>query len=85
MAIYMRVSTAEQSVDSQRQELLEFIERRDDLVLAGEYADVFSGTREKREQLDRLMTDAGQRKIDVVFFFDVASDPQGVVPRHRSA
>jgi DNA invertase Pin-like site-specific DNA recombinase len=60
------------NVDSQRQELLEFIERRDDLELAGEYADVISGTREKREHLDRLMIDARQRKIDVVVFFDLS-------------
>ena len=32
-AVYMRVSTACQDVDSQRQELLKFIERRDDLEL----------------------------------------------------
>ena len=51
-AIYMRVSTADQCVDSQRQELLQFIE--------------------KREQLDRLMIDARQRKIDVVLFFDLS-------------
>ena len=50
-AIYMRVSTADQSVDSQRQELQKFIERRDDLELVGEYADVISGTREKTEWL----------------------------------
>ena len=71
-AIYMRVSTADQCVDSQRQELLQFIGKREDLELAGEYADVISGTREKREQLDRLMIDARQRKIDVVLFFDLS-------------
>ena len=71
-AIYMRVSTADQSVDSQRQELVEFIGRRADLELVGEYADVISGTREKRDQLDRLMIDARQRKIDVVVFFDLS-------------
>ncbi len=71
-AIYMRVSTADQSVDSQRQELMEFIGRRADLELVGEYADVISGTREKRDQLDRLMIDARQRKIDVVVFFDLS-------------
>lgn len=54
-AIYMRVSTQDQCVDSQRQELLQFIEKRKDLELSGEYADVISGTREKREHLDRLM------------------------------
>ena len=71
-AIYMRVSTQDQCVDSQRQELLQFIEKRKDLELSGEYADVISGTREKREQLDRLMVDARQRKIDVVVFFDLS-------------
>ena len=71
-AIYMRVSTQDQCVDSQRQELLEFIEKRDDLELAGEYADVISGVREKRVELDRLMIDARQRKIDVVVFFDLS-------------
>jgi DNA invertase Pin-like site-specific DNA recombinase len=69
-AIYMRVSTQDQSVDSQRQELLGFIERRDDLALTDEYADVISGVREKREHLDRLLTDARQRKLDAVVFFD---------------
>jgi DNA invertase Pin-like site-specific DNA recombinase len=71
-AIYMRVSTQDQCVDSQRQELLQFIKKRKDLELSGEYADVISGTREKREQLDRLMVDARQRKIDVVVFFDLS-------------
>ena len=71
-AVYMRVSTQDQCVDSQRQELLEFIDKRDDLELAGEYADTISGTREKREHLDRLMIDARQRKIDVVVFFDLS-------------
>ena len=66
------VSTADQSVDSQRRELLEFIERRDDLELAGEYADVISGVRENRVELDRLMIDARQRKIDVALFFDLS-------------
>jgi DNA invertase Pin-like site-specific DNA recombinase len=70
--LYMRVSTADQSVESQRLQLLAFIEKRDDLDLVGEYSDVISGTREKRKDLDRLMTDARQRKIDVVVFFDLS-------------
>ena len=65
-AVYMRVSTADQCVDSQRQELLQFIEKRDDLELAGEYSDIISGVREKRVELDRLMTDARQQKLDAV-------------------
>ena len=42
-AIYMRISTHDQSVESQRHELRKFIEARDDLELAAEYADVISG------------------------------------------
>ena len=37
-AIYMRVSTQDQCVDSQRQELLQFIKKRKDLELSGECA-----------------------------------------------
>ena len=39
---------------------------------AGEYADVISGVREKRAELDRLIIDAKQRKIDAVLFFDLS-------------
>ncbi|MFP6644716.1 MAG: recombinase family protein [Candidatus Latescibacterota bacterium] len=42
-AIYMRVSTQDQSVESQRHELRRFIEARDGLVLVGEYEDIISG------------------------------------------
>ena len=63
-AIYMRVSTQDQSVESQRHELRRFIEARDDLVLIGEYEDVISGVTEKREQLDELMKAGRQRRID---------------------
>ena len=69
-AIYMRVSTQDQSVESQRHELRRFIEARDDLVLIGEYEDVISGVTEKREQLDELMKAGRQRRIDAVVFFD---------------
>ena len=69
-AIYMRVSTQDQSVESQRHELRRFIENRDDLVLVGEYEDVISGVTEKREQLDELMKAGRQRRIDAVVFFD---------------
>ena len=71
-ALYMRVSTACQDVDSQRQELLKFIEARDDLEFVEEYSDTISGVREQRVELDRLMTDARQKKIDCVVFFDLS-------------
>ena len=44
-AIYMRISTQDQSVESQRHELKRFVEARDDLELVGEYEDVISGVR----------------------------------------
>jgi DNA invertase Pin-like site-specific DNA recombinase len=50
----------------QTRELREYCERRG-WTVAGEYVDIgISGSKEKRPQLDRLMTDAHQRRFDVV-------------------
>jgi DNA invertase Pin-like site-specific DNA recombinase len=50
----------------QTRELQEYCERRGWNV-AGEYVDLgISGTKEKRPELDRLMTDAHRRRFDVV-------------------
>jgi DNA invertase Pin-like site-specific DNA recombinase len=68
VAIYARVSTNGngQSPEMQTCELREYIERRG-WQLAGEYVDVgISGTKEKRPELDRLMTDAHRRRFDAV-------------------
>jgi len=68
VAIYARVSTANNGQDPtmQTRELKEYAERRG-WELAGEYVDVgVSGTKEKREALDRLMADAHRRRFDVV-------------------
>lgn len=68
VAIYARVSTANNGQDPgmQTRELREYCERRGWSV-AGEYVDVgISGTKEKREALDRLMADSHRRKFDVV-------------------
>jgi DNA invertase Pin-like site-specific DNA recombinase len=67
-AIYARVSTANggQSPEMQLRELAEYCGRRGWKV-TGEYVDAgISGTKEKRPELDRLMTDAHRRKFDVV-------------------
>jgi DNA invertase Pin-like site-specific DNA recombinase len=56
----------------QTRELREYCERRG-WTVAGEYVDVgISGTKEKREALDRLMQDAHRRRFDcvVVWKFD---------------
>jgi DNA invertase Pin-like site-specific DNA recombinase len=56
----------------QLRELREYVERRG-WKLAGEYTDVgISGTKEKRPELDRLLTDAHRRRFNavVVWKFD---------------
>lgn len=68
VALYARVSTANNGQDPamQTRELREYAERRG-WTVTGEYVDVgISGTKEKREALDRLMADAHRRKFDVV-------------------
>lgn len=67
-AIYVRVSTIGngQSPEMQLRELREYIARRG-WDAASEYIDAgISGAKEKRPELDRLMSDAHRRKFDVV-------------------
>jgi len=73
-AIYARVSTANNGQDPmvQVRELREYCERRG-WAITSEYVDVgFSGSKEKRPELDRLMADAHRRRFDcvVVWKFD---------------
>jgi DNA invertase Pin-like site-specific DNA recombinase len=75
-AIYARVSTLNgQDVTMQTmqtRELREYCERRGWSV-AGEYVDIgISGTKERRPELDRLISDGHRRKFDavVVWKFD---------------
>jgi DNA invertase Pin-like site-specific DNA recombinase len=68
VAIYARVSTANNGQDPtmQTRELREYAERRA-WTVSGEYVDIgISGMKEKRPELDRLMTDAHRRRFDVV-------------------
>jgi DNA invertase Pin-like site-specific DNA recombinase len=74
VAIYGRVSTANNGQDPtmQTRELREYAERRG-WTVAGDYVDIgISGTKEKRPELDRLMSDAHRRRFDavVVWKFD---------------
>lgn len=74
VALYARVSTIGngQSPEMQLRELREYCERRS-WTPAGEYVDVgISGTKEKRPELDRLLSDAHRRRFDavVVWKFD---------------
>ena len=67
VAIYARVSTANngQSPEMQLRELREFCERRG-WTVAGEFVDATSGAKDRRPELDRLLTDPHKRKFDVV-------------------
>lgn len=65
-AIYARVSTSDQNCEMQLRELREYLGRRG-WDPAGEYVDAgFSGAKASRPQLDRLLADARQRRIDAV-------------------
>jgi DNA invertase Pin-like site-specific DNA recombinase len=65
-AIYARVSTADQHVESQLYDLRQLAERRGFQVVK-EYADRgVSGLKARRPGLDALMADARQRKFSVV-------------------
>src|SRR5579872_6928389 len=70
-AIYARVSTSHHGQDPsvQTRELREYCERRG-LVIVGEYVDTgISGAKERRPQLDRIMTDCRQRRFDAVLVY----------------
>ncbi len=67
-ALYARISTSNcgQSPEMQLRELREYCERRG-WTVAGEYVDAgFSGAKDRRPELDRLMLDAHKRRLDVV-------------------
>src|SRR5438034_3975761 len=65
VACYLRVSTTEQTVENQRNDLRAYCQARgwDDVI---EYNDTGSGMRERRPDLDRLMSDVKTRRLDVV-------------------
>ena len=73
VALYLRVSTRDQTVDNQRLELLEICQRNGWQVVA-EYADEgISGIkgRDERPGLDALMKDAMRRRFDRVAVWSV--------------
>jgi DNA invertase Pin-like site-specific DNA recombinase len=65
-ALYCRVSTADQHIQSQLLDLRELAKQRG-LEIVKEYSDVgISGTKARRPGLDALMADGRQRKFKVV-------------------
>jgi DNA invertase Pin-like site-specific DNA recombinase len=68
VAIYLRVSTNDQTVENQRQDLVRLAEHRG-WQIVGEYVDHgISGAkgREKRPEFDRLCKDAAAGKLDLI-------------------
>jgi len=66
VALYYRVSTADQSITMQQADLRRYAKARG-LTLYKEYSDEgVSGTKAKRPALDRLMDDARKRRFDAV-------------------
>jgi len=66
IALYARVSTAEQHTEPQLHALRGYAEARG-LEIAAEYVDHgISGAKDRREGLDRLLADARRRRLDVL-------------------
>jgi len=67
VALYARVSTKDQDCEMQLEDLRKMAEARE-VKLVGEYVDRgISGSKDRRPELDRLMTDARRRKFDAVW------------------
>ena len=74
VGLYLRVSTGDQTVESQRQALTEAINRRQGWNIVDEFGDHgISGAkgRDQRPAFDRLLKDAIRRKLDVVAAWSV--------------
>jgi putative DNA-invertase from lambdoid prophage Rac len=70
-AIYARVSTSDQTCESQLRELRDYVSRRG-WTITGEYVDTgWSGSKASRPQLDRLMADASQRRFDCICVYKI--------------
>jgi DNA invertase Pin-like site-specific DNA recombinase len=65
VAIYTRVSTGDQHIETQLCDLREMARLRGYEIVA-EYSDQISGAKSKRPGLDKLMSDARRNRFDVV-------------------
>jgi DNA invertase Pin-like site-specific DNA recombinase len=64
-AIYVRVSTGDQHLETQLLDLREIAKQRG-YEVAHEYTDVISGAKSKRPGLDQLLADARRHRFDIV-------------------
>jgi DNA invertase Pin-like site-specific DNA recombinase len=65
VALYSRVSTADQHPETQLHDLRQMAQQRG-LEIVFEYTDKISGTKAKRPGLDQLLADARRGKFDIV-------------------
>src|ERR1700747_2969548 len=64
-ALYSRISTGDQHLETQLLDLRELAKQRG-LEIVREYSDVISGAKAKRPGLEQLMSDARRHRFDVV-------------------
>ena len=64
-ALYSRISTGDQHLETQLLDLREMAKQRG-LEIVREYSDVISGAKSKRPGLDQLMSDARRHRFDVL-------------------
>jgi DNA invertase Pin-like site-specific DNA recombinase len=64
-ALYCRVSTGDQHLETQLLDLRELAKQRG-LEIVREYTDVISGAKSKRPGLDQLMSDARRHRFDIL-------------------
>lgn len=64
-ALYCRISTGDQHLETQLLDLREMAKQRG-LEIVREYTDVISGAKSKRPGLDQLMADARRHRFDIV-------------------
>src|SRR5260370_1829710 len=64
-AIYARVSTGDQHLETQLYDLREMVKQRG-YEIVREYRDVISGAKSRRPGLDQLMADARRHRFDIV-------------------
>lgn len=84
IALYARVSTTDQTCEMQLRELREYGTRRG-WTIASEYVDTgWSGAKASRPELNRLMRDARQRRIDAVLVWKLDRWGRSVVDSIRS-
>jgi DNA invertase Pin-like site-specific DNA recombinase len=70
-ALYLRVSTADQTTANQKLELEQVADRMG-WTIAQTFTDVISGARAKRPGLDALMLAVARKEVDMVMVWDVS-------------